>query len=275
MKYCRIWNFILFAGLLSGSCRCVEVIENELGLMGHKSGIYIHQSDKPTNINMKGVEAMFQEIDDKTAIYAIFEYDNNNRSASIAKKMLETALKTKPTKVNWKSFLETEIAKIETEAQAESSTRALVVVVDGNTVTTAQVGLTPMTVFFKDSMDSKTLNSKSMSDNLSREQLHNVLGGMIGKGRHANIHEHVVVTQLNDPKFIVMGTTSLWRADDYVTAKLILKNEKDYRKAAKAIANIRNSKSAMKTDYGVIIIALQKGINFRSIIRSISNCVKF
>lgn len=282
MNTFKILNFILFAGLLSGSSRCIEVIEHDLRLKGHKSGIYIRQNDKPTGVNVMGVEAMFQEIDDKTAIYAIFEYDNNNSSACIAKEMLDTAIKAKPTKVNWKSFLEAEMVKIETRlmrdnvpaAEAESSTRALVVVVDGSTVTTAQVGLSEMTVFVKNAIDSSKFDFKFMNDNLSGQQIHNILGGKIAKRRHSRIRGDAVITQSNDPEFIVMGTTSFWRNDDYDTAEFILKNEKDYKKAANAIANIRNAPSAKKSDYGVIIVALQKGTKLRSIVKSISNFVQ-
>lgn len=283
MKAFKIWNFILIVELLLGSSRCVQIIENVLGLKGHKSGIYIYQNEKPTDINMKGVEFMFQEIDDKTAIYAIFEYDNNNSSACIAKGMLETAFKAKPTKVNWKSFLETEMAKIETRltqdnlsvAEAESSTRAQVIVVDGNSVIAAEVGLSHMLVFVKDAIDSNKLNFKNKNDNWRREHIHYVLGGKISKEKHSYIRGDAIVTQSNDPKFIVMGTISFWQFDDYAKAEFILKSEKDYKKAAKAIANIRNSPSGNKHDYGVIIVALQKGINFRTIAKSLSKCVKF
>lgn len=280
MKNLTIWNFILFVGLLFGSSRCVE-IENVLGVKGHKSGIYIRQSDKPTDINVMGIEAMFQEIDDKTAIYAIFEYENNNSSASIAKQMIGTALKAKSPKVTWKSFLETEMEKIESRlmqdniplAEATSSTRALVVVIDGSTVTTAQVGLSYMTVFVKDPIDSNKFNFKFMSQEVNG-QVHNQLGGKIDKSRNSHIHGNAAVTQSNDAKFIVMGTTSFWTVDDYNRAEFILKNEKDYMKAAKAIANIRNAPSAATKDCVVIIVALQKGTNFRSIVKSLSSCLK-
>lgn len=198
--------------------------------------------------------------------------------------MLDTEIKAKPTKVNWKSLLEAEMAKIETRlmrdnvtaAEAESSTRALVVVVDGSTVTTAQVGLSQMTVFVKKSFDTSKFDFKFMNDNLSGQQIHNILGGKINKRRHSRIRGDAVIitTQSTVPKFMVMGTTSFWQNDDYDTAEFILKNEKDYKKAANAIANIRNAPSARESDYGVIIVALQKSTKFGSIVKSISNCVQ-
>lgn len=279
--------FILLAGLLLISNQCSGT-GNTFLLNGHRSGVFFNHKGGPKDAYANGIVPMFQTIGDNAAIYGLFHFEHNSFAANTTKNMLATAIETKHpnkegTKVNWKSFLETELANIKkrlmrkdlTETEAKSTSRASIVIVDENRVIQARIGNGRIAIFVNDpslrSSNKLRLREKNPSKELSK------LGGQCDKADSAIIirGDAEVYEIKDDVKYIVLGTNHFWFANINEITESIYDNENDLNDAAQAITELFKPPNA-ESDRGVIVIAMgYPTIKKRpSRIHSLVRCVK-
>lgn len=270
MEIFKVWILILLTGLLLPFSQCSEK-KQKLEFNGHQSGLYYIDNDEPVDKKISGVVYMFQKITKKSAIHAIFHYEYSVYAANITKNMLEEAINefsppiwkmAEPqVKVNWKALLEEELIAIEESlmksrivgSQASSKTSAIVVIVDENTVTQAQIGNSRILTFANDPQQSKT---QLRAQEIKPKDPNNILGGKYFKTKNARIRgDTALVTELSDVKFIVMGTEHLRNVGDDEIAKTISANSNDLKKAAQNIAKSLNTPKGEESN-AVIVIGL-------------------
>lgn len=262
MKTFRNLVFILLTALLLIFNRCSGT-GNTFLLNGHRSGVYVYHKGGAKAIYEVGIVSMFQKIGDNAAIYGLFHFEHNSFAANTTKNMLATAIEAKHgTKVNWKSFLETELINIEkrlmqkdlSKTEAMSVTRASIVIVDEKRVTQARVGNGRIAVFVND-LSLRSSNKLCLREKHPAREL-NKLGGQSEKATFTNMRGDAEVYDIEDDvKYIVLGTNQLWFANVHEILGTIYDNEKDLNDAAQKISELfRPPKSII--DIGVIVIAM-------------------
>lgn len=270
MKTFKLWKFVLFIGMLSILSQCSE-IERTLNFNGHKSGLYLVDNENSADELFKnGILYMFQKINDAVTIHALFHYRHNIFAANITQGMLSNAIQSKlskngaKTNVDWKAFLEEELKNIEermmkpglTNDQARSRTSAAIVIVDGNTVTQAQIGDSRIVSFAKDSQQSETgIRVKKMAPTNMKARL----GGQFFKNKDSTIPGNADVTDLSDVRFIVMGITYFWFANVDNVEQILSQNVNNLNKAALEITKLIEIPD-YEAKNGIIVIGLNPSV---------------
>lgn len=237
-------------------------INHEFAFDGHKSGFYFtHKGELSDNL-VNGIVPMYFKISENSAFYAIFHYKRNNFAAVVAVQIFRAALQNiqtssydDPTPVDWKSFLERGLRKIDhrlmqndiTGVRAESETKALIAIVDGYKVILAEIGDMRKVMF------GNTVQNSAYEPQPIPTGLLNVLGGKISKQTDLRIRGAAKVTEFHDLKYMVLGTKSLWFLSDDQIALKVLENAKDLKGAAKEVTKSVMIPSEEK-DNGVIVI---------------------
>lgn len=263
-------NFLVFIGLLSTLSQCTE-LERELAFNGHKSGIYLVDNANSAHEFRNGISYMFQKINDEVTIHALFHYRQHIFAAKITKGLLQNAVQSKilskngaNTKIDWKSFLEEELKNIENRLmkpglfneQVVSRTSAAIVIVDGNTVTQAQVGDSCIVSFAKDSQQCQTgLRVKESPP----AKLKNKLGGKFFKNKDPTMRGDADVIDLSDVRFIVMGAAYLWFVNVDTVAQIISQNRNILNEAAREITKLIKIPE-YEADNGIIVIGLNPSV---------------
>lgn len=235
---------------------------HEFAFDGHKSGLcFTHKGELRDNL-MNGIVPMYFKISENSAFYAIFHYKQNNFAAAVAVQMFRVALENiqrssydDPTPVDWKSFLEHGLKKIDhrlmqndiTGVRAESETKVLIAIVDGYKVILAEIGDMRM-VMFGNAVQNMKYEPWFMTTGLL-----NVLGGKTSKQKDLKIRGVAKVIEFHDMKYIVLGTKSLWFLSEDQIALTVLENAKDLKRAAQEITNSVMMPFEEK-DNGVIVI---------------------
>lgn len=269
MKTFKMLNFLLFIGLLSTLSQCTE-LEQELAFNGHKSGIYLVDNENSADEFRNGISYMFQKINKEVTIHALFHYRQNIFAANITKGLLQNAVQSKlskngaNTKIDWNSFLKEELKNIEnrlmepglSNEQVVSRTSAAIVIVDGNTVTQAQVGDSCIVSFAKDFQQSGTgLRVKESPP----AKLRNKLGGKFLKKKDPTIRGDADVTDLSDVRFIVMGAAYFWFVNVDTVAQIISQNTNILNKAAREITKLIKIPN-YEANSGIIVIGLNPSV---------------
>lgn len=261
--------FLLWIGLLSALSQCSE-IERNLDFKGHKSGLYIVDNDEPADKLKNGISYLFQKVNNEVTLHALFHYQENNFAAIITKGMLQNAIQSKlakngaKTKIDWKTFLEEELENIEmrlmkpglSNEQKVSKTSAAIIIVDGNTVTQAQIGHSRILSFANDSKQSET--GLRVKESVPVE-IKNRLGGRFFKNKDSTIRGEVVVTDLSDVRFIVMGISHFWFVNVDKVAKILSQNVNVLNKAALEITKLIPIPN-YEANNGVIVIGLNPSV---------------
>lgn len=119
---------------------------------------------------------------------------------------------------------------------AESESKALIAVVDGNKVTLVQIGDMRKVLL----VNATTHNAKNEMQSMRTlpPALSNVLGGKASKAQNTKLRGIAEVNEFYDLKYLFMGTKSLWRLSDNQIALKILENVEDLKKAAQEVTNL-------------------------------------
>lgn len=274
--------FLTFIGL--SITEEFHAFERQFTLDGQKSGFYFTHKGELNDNSMNGIVPMYHKISEDSAFYAIFHYNRNNFAAVVAVKMFRAALKTvEPisydahVEVNWKTFLQQGLKKIDDRLMqdditgdcAESETRALIAVVDRNKVTLAQIG--DMRKVLLVNIRRNARNDMQSMRNVPPE-LVNVLGGKATKARNPKIHGVADVNEFPDLKYLIMGTKSLWRLSDHQIARKVLENVRDLKKAAQEVTNSMVLLSDEK-DNGIVVIDVKHSKGEKTILDKMLSCL--
>lgn len=140
--------------------------------------------------------------------------------------------------------------------QTVSKTSAAIVIVDGNTVTQAQVGDSRIVSFAKYSQQTETgLRVKESAPT----EIRNRLGGQFFKKRDSTVRGDADVTDLSDVRFIVLGTTHFWFANIDTVAQIVSKNVNNLTKAAREITHLIQIPDYEATN-GILVIGLNPSV---------------